>query len=311
MVIISCLYLALVYLLFFKFKLIPWNRVSQAICLIAGVVILTGFFVGLQGLTPSSSQAQITGRIVEIAPQVNGRIISVAVEPNVLLEEGDVLFEIDPTAYQSRVDDLNARLELANLRLEQYRELAEAEAGSAFQVEQYQTEVEQLTAQLDGARFDLANTVVKAPGNGMVPRLFLRTGMQVSPMRSVLTFVDTGTLAIGALIQQKALSAIKVGDRAKINFPALPGRVFDSKVIAVPSAIGDGQVIASGQLPSVQGQRMTRNWPVYIAVPEDFPEDLNKVGLAATVYIHTEHAGVVGIVAVILQWVGTSLDAVM
>ncbi len=29
MVIITCLYLALVYLLFFKFKLLPWNKISQ------------------------------------------------------------------------------------------------------------------------------------------------------------------------------------------------------------------------------------------------------------------------------------------
>ena len=130
---------------------------------------------------------------------------------------------------------MSARLNLSKLRLEQYRELQAADAGSAFQVEQYQADVETLTAQLDGARFDLANTVVRSPGPGIVPRLFLRTGMEVSPSRSVMSFVDTHTLAIAALLQQKALPAIKVGDVAKINFPALPGRIFESKVIAVPS----------------------------------------------------------------------------
>ncbi len=43
MVIITCLYLALVYLLFFKFRILLWNKISQAICLIVGVVILAGF----------------------------------------------------------------------------------------------------------------------------------------------------------------------------------------------------------------------------------------------------------------------------
>ncbi len=68
MVIITCLYLAFVYLLFFKFKLLPWNRISQVVCMVIGVVILTGFLVGLQGLTPSSTQAFITGRVVESVP---------------------------------------------------------------------------------------------------------------------------------------------------------------------------------------------------------------------------------------------------
>ena len=311
MVIITCLYLALVYLLFFKFKWLPWNRVSQIICLVIGVVILSGFLVGLQGLTPSSSQALISGRIVEIAPSVSGRVESVRAQPNMIVEKGAVLFEIDPTTYQTRVNDLVARIELAELRLEQYRQLAEADAGTAFQVEQTEAEVKQLSAQLESARFDLANTVVKAPGPGMVPRMFLESGMEVSPSRSVMTFVDTSALVIGAVIQQKALPAIRMGDVAKINFPALPGRVFTSKVVAVPSAIGDGQVLASGQLPSLQVQKMTRNWLVYVEIPEEFPEDLRKVGLAATVYIHTENAGVVGIVATILQWVGTSLDWIL
>ena len=311
MLIITSLYLALVYLLFFKFKWLPWNRISQIICLIIGVIILTGFLVGLQGLTPSSSQALITGRLVEIAPGVSGRVVSVPAQPNMIIEKGSVLFEIDPTAYQARVDDLTARIELSKLRLEQFSELAEADAGTAFQVEQTEAEVRQLTAQLESARFDVANTVVRAPGPGMVPRMFLEPGMEVSPQRAVMTFVDTSELAIGALVQQKALPAIREGDVAKINFPALPGQVFTSKVIAVPSAIGDGQVLASGQLPSIQDQKMTRNWLIYVEIPEEFPKDMAKVGLAATVYIHTENAGVVGIVATILQWVGTSLDWVL
>ena len=110
MVLITTLYIALIWLLFFKFKWLPWNKLTQALCLIIGVVILSGFLVGLQGLTPASTQAVIAGRVVEIAPQVSGRVTSVPVQAMQVIEEGDVLFKIDPTAYQARVDDLEARL---------------------------------------------------------------------------------------------------------------------------------------------------------------------------------------------------------
>lgn len=56
---------------------------------------------------------------------------------------------------------------------------------------------------------------------------------------------------------------------------------------------------------------MTRLFPVLVSIPADLPPELRKVGLAASVRIHTEGAGVVGIVAVILQWVQTSLDLVI
>ena len=310
MVIILALYISLIWLLFFKFKWLPWNKLTQWLCLIVGVVILSGFLVGLQALTPSSSEAVITGRIVEIAPQVSGRITRINIEPMQDLNEGDILFEIDPTIYQARVDDLKARLELAALRLEQYKELAAEGAGSGFQLEQSTAEVVQLEAQLTSARFDLDNTKVRAPGLGMVPVLLLRDGMQVSPSRSVLVFMDKQEMWVGARFQQKALQTVKIGDTAMVNFPALPGQVFDTEVIGIPNAIREGQLDASGMLPSVQEKRMTRSWPILIKLPEELPESVLRAGVAAEVYIHTEGAGVVGIVAVILQWISTSLDAI-
>ncbi len=311
MLIIAGLYAAAVYLLFFKLKLVPWNKISQGLVVLIGVVILTLFLVGLQGLTPASVQGGITGRIVEIAPQVSGRVIMVKAEPNVTVDEGALLFSIDPVLFESRIDELEARLELARLRLEQYQELAAGRAGTEFQVQQSRAEVKQLEALLVGARFDLENTDVRAPARGMVPQVYLKPGMQVSPSRSVLTFVDTGELVIGAQFQQKALINVKPGDKALVNFPALPGQVFETQVILVPGAIGNMQLFSSGQLASVEQMKTTRLYPVFISLPEDFPDELRKVGLAASVTIHTEGAGVVGIVAVVLQWVSTSLDAII
>jgi len=311
MVIILCLYLALVYFLFFKFRVLPWNKVSQGLVVLVGTVILTGFLVGLQGLTPASKQATITGRIVEIAPLVSGRVIEVPVEANTPLEEGDVLFKIDPFLYKARIDELEASLALSRLRLQQYKELSEADAGSRFQLQQTEAEVKQLEARLAMAEDDLQNTVVRAPADGVVPRLFLQSGMRVDPSRAVITFVDTEQLAIATQIQQKALQNIRPGDKALVNFPALPGQVFEAEVMAVPTAIGDAQVIVSGQLPVLSQVQVTRLYAVYVTIPEDFPVDLRKIGLAASVTIHTEGAGVVGIVAVILQWVNTSLDAII
>ena len=285
--------------------------ITQGVTLLIGVSIMTWFLVGLRSLTPASTQAAITARIVEIAPQVGGRVATVSAESNVIVEQGAVLFTIDPTSYQARVDELEARLALSQTRLEQFKKLAEKKAGSKFQLQQGEAETRQLEAQLAGAQFDLDNTSVRSPSNGMVPRMFLKAGAQVSPGKSVLTFVDTSELLVGGLFQQKALEHVKIGDKAMINFPALPGRVFGSKVVIIPSAIGDAQFMASGQLSSIQTQRMTRLYPIYMALPEDFPENMGRVGLAATVYIHAEGAGIFGGVANIMQWIATSLDSII
>ena len=81
MVIIVILYLALVYLLFFKLRWLPWNGITQGLTLLFGVVILMAFLTGLQSLAPASTQATITTQVIEIAPQVSGRIATVSAEP--------------------------------------------------------------------------------------------------------------------------------------------------------------------------------------------------------------------------------------
>ena len=371
MVIVSVLYLLAVYLIFHKFKLLPWNTVSKAISLVLGVIILSLFLVGLQGLTPSSTQAVVTGYVTEIAPQVSGRVVEVPAEPNVELDPGTVLYRIDPLPYRYRVDQLtaqladteasvaqlkesydaaraqteatSAQLELTTLRLSQAETLAATGAGSTFEVEQYQSQQEQLTAQLqanraneqaayaaltssvgdtqsrvagvlaqlESAQYDLQNTEVKAPGQGLVTIFVLRPGMQASPSRSIATFVYTDKLFVSGLFAQKALRAVQVGDKVKVSFPAVPGKLFETEVAGIGSAVGEGQFAASGQLARTSEQRTTRLYPILMSVPEDFPYELRKVGLSANATIYTENAGVVGIVATILQWVGTSLDLVI
>ena len=371
MVIVLTLYLSGVYLIFFKWKLLPFNKITGGLTVVLGVVILTLFLVGLQTLTPPSVQALITGTVTEIAPQVQGRVIEVPVAGSEAVEPGDLLFQIDPRPYQYRVDQLTAQLveseayvaqlkesydaaraatkatqhqlALSELRLTQFSELVSTGAGSQFDVERYETEVAtlkdqeaaniaqenqallslqaqvgdkqtrvaQTLAQLETAQFDLENCTVEAPGVGVVTGNMLRPGMMVSASRSVMAFVYTDKVAVGMLMAQKALENVKVGDKAMMSFPALPGRLFEGQVMAIPEAVGNAQFYASGQLESITVNRMTRLYPVLVSLPEDFPPDKRRLGLAADVRIYSEDAGVVGIVAMILQWIGTSMDYVV
>ena len=311
MVIIALLYAGLVYLVFFRFKLLPRNKPFRLIALVLGVVILLGFLAGLENLTPTSIQATTATRVVDVAPQVGGQVIRVPVEQEEEVEEGAILFEIDPTLYAAQVKQLEAGLSLARLRLGQLGELTEVEAASKFQLEQTEAEVEQLEAQLVAARFNLDNTTVRAPARGRIARQQLQPGVQVSPARSVMTFIGTEEIVIVALVKQKALQNVRLGDRALVSFPALPGRVFETRVTSFQSAIAEGQLFPGGQLASVQQRRMVRGFPVWLSLPDDAPPELYKVGLAARVTIMTERAGIVATVASVLQWLKTSLDIVL
>ena len=97
MLIILCLYVVALWLVFSKFKLVRWGWLSGTVATLVGVFILATFLALFNYLTPSG-RVTVTGRVVEITPNVTGQIVAIPVKPNVPVKMGDLLFQIDPGA---------------------------------------------------------------------------------------------------------------------------------------------------------------------------------------------------------------------
>ena len=180
------IYSFFVWLIFFKYKWLPWNTVSQVIVITLPVIGIAALILILNVVAPSSANVRVINYVVAINPRVNGLVTDVPIEPNRPIRKGDVLFRIDPTPFEIEVNGFNAQLrqldaqlvtanagqrgltqqlrsasaskaavasqlKLARVRVEQLRELARTGAGNQFDYEQAQTEVANLEAQLDAA----------------------------------------------------------------------------------------------------------------------------------------------------------------
>jgi len=171
------IYSFFVWLIFIKFKWLPWNTTSQVTVAIIPIVALTALILVLNVVAPSSADVRVFKYTVPIVSQVRGRVLEVPVEEgNRLVKKGDVLFRVDPTPYQLTVDSLKAqlvgaeggsrqlreqlksatgnsaalrtRIDLARKRVQQNEELAATGAGNKFDLEQAVTNLRDLEAQL-------------------------------------------------------------------------------------------------------------------------------------------------------------------
>src|SRR5215813_5430955 len=110
-VILLGIYSFFVWLIFFKFKWLPWNTTSQVTVAIIPIVGLTILILTLNVVAPSSADVRVLKYTIPIVSQVRGRVVEVAVEEgNRLVKKGDVLFRIDPTPYELDVKNLEAQL---------------------------------------------------------------------------------------------------------------------------------------------------------------------------------------------------------
>jgi len=231
--------------LFVWLKVIPFNmfwKISPVVVLLA---LLFGLFIPMGWGAPSGPVALIRNS-VQIIPSVSGEVIDIPATANVPLRAGDVLFRIDPTTYKAQVEAIDAQLKFAELRLSQMSELYARDAGRRFDVEQRQSEVDQLKAQLDGAKWNLEKTTVVAPADGYVTNLTLRKGARVTGQSPVMAFIDTSEVLLGAEIAQVDARYIETGQKAEVTFKTFPGQVYTGRVETGLQAIATGQAAVSG-----------------------------------------------------------------
>ena len=120
-----------VWLIFIKFKWLPWNTTSQVTVVIIPIVALATMILTLNVVAPSSNDVRVLKYVVQIIPQVKGRVIEVPVEPNRLVRKGELLFRIDPTPYQNELSIANAKLAVDEAKLAQAgAALVDASAGA-------------------------------------------------------------------------------------------------------------------------------------------------------------------------------------
>jgi multidrug resistance efflux pump len=226
--------------LFVWLRFIPLNTFWKLSPVVVLLVLLIGLFIPMGWGAPSGSAAVIRNS-VQIVPSVAGEVVEVPVTANTPVKAGDVLFRIDPTTYQAQVDAIDAQLKLAELRLEQMTKLASTGTGREFDVEQRQAELEQLRAELSGARWNLDRTTVVAPADGYVTNLALRVGARVNGQSAVMAFIDTADTLIGVEVPQIYTRYIAVDQPVEITFKVYPGQVFPGRVETVVQAIATGQ----------------------------------------------------------------------
>ena len=365
------IYAFFVWLIFIKLKWLPWTPTTQVTVVVIPIVGLAALIILLNIHAPSSHDVRVCKYTVPIVSQVRGRVLEVPIEEgNRLVRKGDVLFKVDPTPYQLAVNSLNAqligaegsagqlreqlkaasgttgavraRIDLAERRVTQNRELTTTGAGNRFDLESAESNLIDLKSQLaaavaneaqvqaqlaaivDGdiasvarlkadlatAEWDLEQTTVVSPCDCYVINLQLRPGAFVAglPVNPVMTLVEAEGQVV-ALYYQNELHQVAPGDEAEFALKTYPGRIIKAKVDSVIWAQGMGQIPANGTVPMTGMLAQPPNrFAVKFDVAEKDQEIFLAAGAAGTAAIYTESLEPIQIIRRVILRVGAYTD---
>src|SRR5215468_9524001 len=105
-------------------------------------VLLFGWTLIADRLTPYTSDASVRSFVVRIRPEVSGKVIEVGVRDNQIVRTGDLLYRIDPTPFRIAVESAEAKLAAAG----------QAVGASTAGVDEAQAQLVQEIAQRDNVR---------------------------------------------------------------------------------------------------------------------------------------------------------------
>lgn len=118
----SILVLSRIYMQAAEQKFKQWMRI-----LIVLFLIVTAYLVMADRLTPLTTQSKVQGFVVQISPEVSGRIVEVNHTNNQLVKKGELLFKIDDEKYLLAVQ--KAKIALAQAKEQEASLVADIEAA--------------------------------------------------------------------------------------------------------------------------------------------------------------------------------------
>ncbi|GJG84920.1 RND transporter [Gemmatimonadetes bacterium T265] len=209
---------------------------------------------------------------VDVAADISGRIVRLAVKEGQLVTRGQFLLQIDPAQYAATVQSAQAAVSQARAQQAQaqanliqaqraYDRMAaikkqNAQLVSESELDQLHTQadaaraladagrfaVNQALGQLQNAQQALDKTTIVAPMSGRVTRLNVEQGETAVPgtfnkdAATLLTISDMSVLETKIKVDETDVARIKLGDSAVVQIDAFPDSTFTGRVTEISNS---------------------------------------------------------------------------
>jgi HlyD family secretion protein len=274
-----------------------WSVATILVLLVVGVIVLGAAKRGKKvvdvrmekvqkrDLVASvTASGQVEPRVkVDVASDVSGRIVRLAVKEGAMVKKGQFLLQIDPSTYEAEVQ--RARAAVASARADMARAKANFEQSQSAlqrsetirksnptlvsdeQMEQLRTTVDvnealynsashmvdQSVAALSNAQSNLAKTTINAPLSGKITRLNVEQGETAVPgtfnkdAALLLTISNMDTLETTVKVDETDVARVSVGDSAIVQIDAFPDTTFMGRVVEIANSSVRNPAAASSQ----------------------------------------------------------------
>ena len=215
---------------------------------------------------------------------VSGKVVFVGPREGDYVRRGQRIAEVDPLDYRLGVAAAAATLEQAKVGLRRAEEeygrmkfLYDSKSLAPNDYEKFKAsldaageQVRQAAANDQLARKRLSDATLVAPIDGYIDMRSIEPGETASPGKPVFRIVRLDPVEINAGVPETDIHLVRVGQKAAVTIPALPGQSFEGAI----------------RIINVSADPNTRTYMARISLPN--PKQVLKIGMVAEVRIAGE-----------------------
>ncbi|MFK3941502.1 efflux RND transporter periplasmic adaptor subunit [Pseudomonas monteilii] len=254
--------------------------------------------------TPWTRDGRVRADIINVAADVPGYVVDVAVRDNQRVRKGDLLLQIDPAHYRlavqqaqalvasrkatwaMRKDNARRRADLDNLVISrENRDDADSVALAA------QADYQRAQAALAAAELNLERTRIVATVDGYVTNLNVHRGDYARTGEAVMAVVDEHSFWVYGFFEETKLPHVRVGDPADLQM--MSGEQLQGHVESIARGIYDRDNPQSRELiadvnPTFNWVRLAQRVPVRIHLDQMPDGFLLAAGMTCTVVVRPQ-----------------------
>ncbi|MGV6872731.1 efflux RND transporter periplasmic adaptor subunit [Pseudochelatococcus sp. B33] len=170
---------------------------------------------------------------VLISSEIAGRVAEISFAEGQHVEAGDMLVRLDSALTQAEIDEVRARLALAEANHRRTSQLAKG--GNATQRANDEAVAEFATARaalaLVEARFDKLS--IRAPFPGVLGVRKVSVGAYLNPGVEIVNLEKIDQLKVDFKVPETYLARVRVGQPVELTVDALPGERFSGTIYAI------------------------------------------------------------------------------
>ncbi|MBX3581582.1 MAG: HlyD family secretion protein [Rhizobiaceae bacterium] len=142
----------------------------------------------------------------------------------------------------------------------------------------------------DKAAFDLAQTTVVAPADGVISQASsFKVGQYVGKGTALFSLVETGDTWVEANFKETQLTNMRPGQSAEVVLDTYPGVTFEATVESIGAGTGAEFSLLPAQNATGNWVKVTQRIPVRLKLDTEGKDDVPvKTGMSATVTVDTK-----------------------